>query len=309
MHQLLVQSGIALTVMTVASGGLGWLVAGRVLRPLRTMTTTVRDISATNLHRRLAVTGPRDELSDLGDTFDNLLGRLEKSFTAQRQFVANASHELRTPLTRQRTLAQVAIAAPDATMDTLRAAHEHVIAFGRQQEQLIDALLTLARGQAGPDRYQHIDLADLSRDMLPARQELAEHHGLCIDSQLLPARTDGDPRLIERLITNLVDNALRHNVDHGWVRITTDTRNGRAVLTVANSGPVIPQAQLGQLVQPFQRLGADRTSHADGHGLGLSIVDAVVATHDATLGIHARPRGGLDIEVGFRATLSQPPSP
>src|SRR6516162_3260679 len=166
LNQLLIQSGLALTGMAVLSIGLGWLVAGRVLRPLRTITAAAREISATNLHERLALGGPDDELKELGDTFDGLLARLEASFSAQRQFVANASHELRTPLARQRVLSQVALADPDATVEALRAAHERVLAAGAEQEQLIEALLTLARGQAGLSTREPFDLAELAGQVL-----------------------------------------------------------------------------------------------------------------------------------------------
>ncbi|MDQ1539435.1 MAG: hypothetical protein QOH29_161, partial [Actinomycetota bacterium] len=215
LHQLLLQSGIALGVMAVISLALGWLVAGRVLRPLRTITTAVREISATNLHKRLALNGPDDELKELGDTFDDLVSRLDSAFQAQRRFVANASHELRTPLARQRTLAQVALADPDATFESLRTAHERVLAAGSEQEQLIEALLTLARGQAGINRHDVFDLAAVTGRVVESLGTDATRRGLDLDVSLTPAMVTGDPRLVERLVTNLVDNALRHNVAQG----------------------------------------------------------------------------------------------
>jgi signal transduction histidine kinase len=172
LRQLLIQSGIALSLVTVLSIGLGWLVAGRVLRPLRTITSTVRDISATNLHRRLALSGPDDELKELGDTFDDLLSRLQHAFDAQRQFVANASHELRTPLARQRTLMEVALSDPDATVDSLRASYERALASGEEQARLIEALLTLARSERGLDKHEPLDLATVAGNvLLTARPE------------------------------------------------------------------------------------------------------------------------------------------
>lgn len=157
MRALLVQSGIALAIMAAGSIGLGWVIAGRALRPVRTITATARRISATSLNERLALNGPDDEFKELGDTLDGLLARMEASFRAQRQFVANASHELRTPLARQQLASQLALADPDASIESLRMAHERVLASGAQQEQLIEALLTPASGQAGLDRHEPFD--------------------------------------------------------------------------------------------------------------------------------------------------------
>lgn len=299
LHQLLTQSGVALGVMAVLSVGLGWFVAGRVLRRLRTITAMVRDISATNLHRRLALDGPDDELTDLGRTFDSLLARLEAAFHAQRQFVANASHELRTPLARQRTVAQVALADPDASVASLRAAHERVLAAGEEQERLIEAMLTLARGQAGIDAHDDVDLSSVTRQVVRARREEARRRHVDVHTALAPTSVIGDRRLVERLVANLVDNALRHNIDGGHVEVATEWRDGRAVLRVANSGAVVPAADLERIRQPFQRLGEARTGHGSGLGLGLSIVDAVATAHDARLDVQAPPDGGLAVEVVF----------
>jgi signal transduction histidine kinase len=299
MRQLLIYSGVALAIMAAASAGLGWLVAGRVLRPLRTITAAARDISATSLHRRLALTGPDDELKELGDTFDALLARLDASFAAQRQFAANASHELRTPLAWQRTLVQVALADPEADFESLRAACERVLASGAHQERILEALLTLTRGQAGLDKREPFDLATLAGHVLRARQPGAQDRQLAIHSALAPAPATGDPRLAERLIANLADNALRHNVPGGYIEIVTGTKNSRAVLSVINTGPVVPAAAVDRLLQPFQRLGADRTGHGEGLGLGLSIVQAITRAHGATLTLRPQPAGGLHAEVSF----------
>jgi signal transduction histidine kinase len=299
MHQLLIYSGIALAIMAAASVGLGWIVAGRVLRPLRVITATARDISATSLHRRLALQGPRDELKELGDTVDELLARLEASFAAQRQFVANASHELRTPLALQRTLVDVALADPDADFESLRAACERVLASGAHQERIIEALLTLARGQAGLTKREPLDLAALAGHALRSRQSDARDRQLVIHDALARAMAIGDPRLVERLIANLLDNALRYNVPGGYVEVGTGTRNSRAVLSVINTGPVIPASAVARLLRPFQRLGSDRTGHGDGLGLGLSIVQAVAQAHGAALTIDPHRGGGLRAEVSF----------
>ncbi|GAA3966532.1 HAMP domain-containing sensor histidine kinase [Actinomadura viridis] len=301
LRQLLTQSGIALGIMTVISIGLGWIVAGRILHRLRTITAAARDISATNLHERLALDGPHDELKELGDTFDQLLARLEGSFQAQRQFIANASHELRTPLARQRTVAQVALADPDATVETLRAAHERVLAAGAQQERLIAALLTLARGQAGLNWREPLDLARLAEEVLTARREEAAHRNVGFHPALSPARTTGDPRLAERLIVNLVENAMRYNVTGGRIEVTTATLRGSAVLSVVNTGPVVPADAVERLFQPFDRLGAERTSRGEGLGLGLSIVRAIADAHDAVVETRPRPEGGLEVTVTFQA--------
>jgi signal transduction histidine kinase len=302
LHLLLTRSALALGIMTLLSLALGWFMAGRVLRPLRTITTTARAISATNLHERLALDGPDDELKDLGDTIDELLSRLEGAFEAQRQFVANASHELRTPLARQRTIAQVAFADPDATVASLRAAHERVLVAGQEQAQLIDALLTLTRGQAGLAQRRQFDLASITEAIVRERDAEAAARDLRVHTALSSAPTSGDPDLAERLVTNLVDNALRHNRPHGRVEISTRLRDGRALLTVTNDGPTIPPSAVGRLFEPLQRLNPARSGHADGHGLGLSIVRAVATAHTAGIVARARPDGGLHIEVDFPST-------
>jgi signal transduction histidine kinase len=299
LNTLLTMSALALALMTAVAMGAGWIVAGRVLRPLRAMTSTVQRISASRLHDRLAMKGPNDELKTLGDTFDALLARLESSFEAQRRFVANASHELRTPLARQRAVAQVALADPEASVTSLRDAHERVLASGADQGRLIDALLVLARGQAGPARLETFDLAALAREVVQGRQSLAEKRSLHVESRLRPAAMAGDKRLVSQLIANLVENAIRHNVEGGWLEIYTGAQDGRAVLVVSNGGAVIPPEEVERLFEPFHRLGTDRTNRAEGHGLGLSIVQAIATNHQATLTVRAHAKGGLEVEVSF----------
>jgi signal transduction histidine kinase len=292
-------SVIALIAMAAISMGLGWLVAGRVLRPLRTITGAAREISATDLHRRLALAGPDDEFKELGDTFDGLLGRLDSSFQAQRQFVANASHELRTPLARLKTLAQVALADPNASVESLRAAHGRVLASEQQLEQLIEALLSLASSERGLDHRQLVDLTALVGEVLADRRDEIERRGLRLDTALHRARIQGDPQLLGRLVANLIDNAIRHNTSGGRIEVVTTSTAATAVLSVANDGPVVPAEALERLQAPFQRLGAARTSAGDGHGLGLSIVHAIAGAHEAELDICSRPEGGLAVEVRF----------
>jgi signal transduction histidine kinase len=296
---LAIVSVIALAIMAAVSMGLGWLVAGRVLRPLRTITTAARDISATDLHRRLALEGPDDEFKELGDTFDRLLGRLDASFQSQRQFVANASHELRTPLARLKTLAQVALADPHASVASLRAAHERVLASEQQLEELIEALLNLASSERGLDRRESIDLAAVTEEAIATRREEIELQGLELNAALEGAHAQGDKRLIERLVANLLDNAIRHNTTAGQIDVTTATADAGAILSVANSGPVIAPAELERLQRPFQRLGAERIVQGSGHGLGLSIVHAIATAHGATLVVKPQPAGGLHAEVRF----------
>jgi signal transduction histidine kinase len=299
LHRLFVDSWLALAIMAVLSVALGWLIAGRVLQPLRTITTTARNISATNLHERLALSGPNDELKELGDTFDGLLARLEQFIGSQRQFVANASHELRTPLALQRTTIQLALADPDATMETLRAAHQRVLASGAQQERLIEALLTLTRGQAGLTKREPFDLAILAEQVLLTGQSRARERSIEVRSVLAPAPMTGDPRLVERLLANLVDNALAYNSAPGHIDIMTERRGDIALVSITNTGPVVDASAVDRLTRPFERLETERTGHKDGSGLGLSIVQAIVNAHAGSLTIRPRPRGGLTVKVTF----------
>jgi signal transduction histidine kinase len=296
-HQLLVQSVIALAIMAAVSVLLGWLVAGRVLRPLRTITATARAISATSLDQRIGLDGPGDELTELSATIDGLLDRLETSFTAQRQFAANVAHELRTPLARQRALIEVAVGDPEPTLQSYRDNHLLLLAAGEQQEKLIEALLTLARSEAGLDRHGQADLATVAGYVADARHPDARRQDLTVRTALSPAPVRGDPALIERLVANLVDNAVRYNLPHGQVEITTTTDAGQAVLAVTNTGPDIPPEDVHLLTEPFRRGGPARTASRPGTGLGLSIVRAIAAAHQGWVTLQARPEGGLRAEV------------
>lgn len=304
LHALLEQSGFALVVMAVLAFALGWLVAGRVLRPLRAITGTARRISATSLHERLALAGPDDEFKELADTLDGLFARLEASFTAQRNFVASAAHELRTPLTLDKTLLQVALRNPRSTAQQWRATGAELLESGLQQERTLEALLTLATSEAGIGRHEPADLAKVAGACLESAGAEAGRQGLRVDTALGPAPVLGEPDLITRLVANLVDNAVRHNVPGGTVEVSTTERDGQAVLTVANSGPVIPPGEIGRLMRPFQRLATTRSSDGDGHGLGLPIVCAIATAHGATLTARARGEGGLHVEVSFVAGAS-----
>ncbi|MEV0129837.1 HAMP domain-containing sensor histidine kinase [Dactylosporangium sp. NPDC050688] len=282
----------------------GWITAGRVLRPLRAIIATAQDISANSLDRRLGRlgrTGEDDEFTDLAETLDSVFERLEAAFASQRRFVANASHELRTPLAAERALLQVALADPDATVDTLREACQEVLALGAAQERLVDALLTLASGEQGVERDEPVDLPAIATAALRRRSAEAAVRGVSVGTTLGPAIAAGDPRLAESLVTNLVDNAVRHNVDGGWVEVSTATVPGAVRLIVRNAGPVVPDDEVGRLLQPFQRLEGQRVGRrTDGHGLGLAIVQAIATAHGAALRVLPRPGGGLDITVDFR---------
>jgi signal transduction histidine kinase len=307
LHEFLLGSAVTLVVMIGITALIGWLLAGRVLRPLRTITDTTRDISETDLHQRLALPGPRDELTELGDTIDGLLGRLERAFDSQRRFVANASHELRTPLTVDRAVLQVALADPNITLDSLRAACGEVLEAGREQERLIDALLTLARSQRGLDHKEPVDLAAITDEVLHAHQPSAATKGLHIDASVGDATVAGDARLLYQLVSNLVDNAIRHNITSGHVQVTLSAGTSEATLTVTNTGPPVAPDQVSRLLQPFQRGTPDRTASPDGLGLGLSIIADIAETHGAGLEILPRPEGGLTITVSFPAESSAAP--
>ncbi|MGH3244792.1 MAG: sensor histidine kinase [Trebonia sp.] len=299
LHQLLVVSGIALVVMALASVISGWLVAGRALRPLRTITAAARDLSSTDLHRRIGLTGPDDELKELGDTFDGLLGRLERSFQSQRQFVANASHELRTPLTLERALLEAVLTDPELGSESLQATCERLLAVNTQHGRLIDALLTLATSDRGIERWEPVDLAALTGHAIASRRAEAGRLGLRVEASLDPARTAGDRALAGRLIANLLDNALRYNVPGGLVEVRTSTHTTEVMVRVGNTGHAVPASEVSELFQPFRRLGRERTRHGDSHGLGLSIVSAIATAHHAAVEASARPGGGLDIEIRF----------
>ena len=299
--RLLAAAWVTLLLTAIASAVLGWFVAGRVLRPLRDMTTAARSITAGNLHARLALTGPDDEFKALGDAFDELLTRLEASFAAQRRFVANAAHELRTPLTVERTLLQVALSDPNASAVSLRATCGELLASGREQEQLIDALLTLASSERGLETRQPVDLAVAAQIVLESTRSEAERVGVQLTAALGTARTSGDPTLIERLIANLLDNAIGYNEPRGRVEVETATVAGRAVLSVTNTGLWVPPGEIERLFEPFQRLVRQRTG-SDGHrGLGLSIVQAIATAHSGSVTAEPRPHGGLVVTVSLPA--------
>lgn len=303
LHEVLIYSALALGGLAVVCVPVGQMMAGRALRPFQTMMAQARDISATNLHQRLGLTGPYDEFVQLGDTLDDLFGRLEASFDSQRHFVANASHELRTPLTAERTLLQVALSDPNPTVPGLRATCEELLTIGTQQARLVDALLTLASSERGIDRWETVDVAATVDKAVTLRRHEAERRSIHLDLALHPATATGDANLIESLVANLADNALHHNVAGGRVDVAVAANDGRATLFVANTGPVISPNDIERLFQPFQRLGRERGRDRKGHGLGLAIVSAIAEAHHADLRARARADGGMEITVRF------PPAP
>ena len=310
LQRLLWFSLLGLGAVTIASGGLGWVMAGRVLRPVRAITGAARRASGRNLGERLALQGPRDELKELGDTFDGMLDRLDAAFASQRRFVADASHELRTPLTVMRTAIDVTLAKPARTPQQLEAMAIKVRRSADQAEALINALLTLAMSERGVASSEFVDLATIAEDAIDLAQPALAQLGLHVETALEPAEASGDRLLLERLAANLVDNAVRHNIPAGWVRVRTGPGNDASVfIEVANSGPVIPGDLLPSLFEPFRRI-EERTSTHDGVGLGLAIVKSVSAAHGAHLEAHSQPGGGLVISVVIprNSGAAMPPS-
>ena len=300
LEHLLAYSLAALGVMTVVSGGVGWLLAGRVLRPVSSITAAARRASEQHLGERLALTGPHDELRELADTFDQMLERLDAAFANQRRFVADASHELRTPLTVMRTAIEVTMAKPARTPEQLEVMAAKVARSAAQAEALIEALLTLAaseQAQAGPEL---VDLATAAEDAAEAAAARARDLDLRVDTGLVAAPACGNRLLLERMVGNLVDNAVRHNIAGGWVSINTGTGEQRAWFEIANSGPVIPEELVPSLFEPFRRV-EERTSTRDGAGLGLAIVRSIGTAHGASVEAHSLPAGGLRIMVTLPA--------
>ncbi len=304
LHGLLVRSGLALALMAAVSVWLGWLMAGRVLRPLRTITATTRQISEQNLHQRLALSGPKDELQELGETIDGLLGRLEGAFGAQRSFVANASHELRTPLASMRVAIDVATRkSPPLSKDASTLAGRIRADLG-QVERILESLLVLARAQRGVvSERKPVSLTSVATRALASQSQAAADRGITVRSTLDQVEVIGEETLLSRLATNLVDNAVRHNEIGGFLEVRVEAEGASARLTVESGGPLLPAETIGELTQPFRRLVAERTGSDDGVGLGLSIVAEITTAHHGTLELHGRPEGGLRVSVTLPRAL------
>ena len=295
-----IASVIGFGVLVVVAASLGWVVAGRALSPVRSLTQAARRASELSLGQRLAFTGPDDELKELADTFDLMLERLDAAFTSQKRFVANAAHELRTPLTAMRTAIEVTLSKPARTPEQLEAMAVRVNRSVARAERTVEALLTLATSEAGPAIREAVDLATAAGDALDAAQTAIDQRGLDVHSELEPAPTSGDRVLLERMVANLVDNAVRHNVADGWVGVRTVQRDGGAVFEIANTGPDVTPEQIPTLFEPFAR-AAERLDPTDGVGLGLSIASAIACAHDATITARPRAGGGLEVSVTLRA--------
>ena len=290
---LLAYSLLSLAGVTLLAAVAGWIVAGRMLAPVHRLTAAARAASAHDLSQRIALEGPRDELRELADTFDTMLDRLDRAFTSQRQFIANASHELRTPLTLMRTAMDVVLAKPDPTRDELVSMAADVRQAADHAQRLIDVLLILARNDQARALTDPLDLAAIAEDALEGRAP----HGITTTTTLDQAPVTGDAVLLERLIGNLLDNAERYNTPGGSIAISTSSANGSAVLRVVNTGPVVPPDDVERLFLPFTRLD-DRTRHT-GFGLGLALVSSIAAVHDGTVRAVAVPTGGLDVTVSL----------
>jgi signal transduction histidine kinase len=296
LRALQVASVIGLGVLAIASVGLGWLVSGRALRPVRSITEAARRASELRLGQRLALTGPDDELKQLADTFDVMLERLDAAFTSQKRFVANAAHELRTPLAAMRTAIEVTLSKPMRTPEQLEAMAARVQRSVMRAEATVEALLTLASSELGPTAQDAIDLATAAEDALDVTHAAIDQRHITVDAALEPALTRGDRVLLERMIANLVENAVRHNNPGGWIGIRTIQQAGSAVFEIANTGADVPAEHIPTLFEPFAR-AEQRLNSSDGVGLGLSIASAIADAHNATITARPRPGGGLELSV------------
>jgi len=308
MHRLLIQSIIALIAIGVVAIVVGYLVAGRALAPLQRVTATARRLSESTLHQRIALEGPEDEIKELADTFDAMLERLARAFDSQRRFVANASHELRTPLTINRTLLEVALADPEASED-LRVVGRTLLATNARHQRLIDGLLLLARSERGLETRTPVDLGDVAHSALATVRTALAGAGLTLDEELAAAPTAGEPVLLEHLVRNLLDNAVKYNCDGGTVWLRTWSYDDGSFVYVANTGPIVAPYDIPRLFEPFRRLAADRVGSERGAGLGLSIVASVVRAHAGVISAVPRPGGGLEITVRMPAAPADIPSP
>ncbi|URM94669.1 ATP-binding protein [Actinomadura madurae] len=300
LEQLLQSSLVTMLVLGVLAIVIGYVVAGRMLRPLHKVTATARQLSESNLHERIALEGPQDEIKDLADTFDGMLDRLNRAFDAQRRFVANATHELRTPLTINRTVLEVALASRKSPPET-KALADVLLGNTARHERLIEGLLLLARSERELGTRVGTPLPDVVRSALDHLEGRAEEASVDVEARLGPAEVVGDPVLLERCAVNLLENAVKYNVRDGRVWVRTGVRDGAAFLQVVNTGRPVPSYEVASIFEPFRRLRADRTGSKAGAGLGLSIVRAVVGAHGGTIETVPRPRGGLSITVRLPA--------
>jgi signal transduction histidine kinase len=299
-NNLLVKGGLTVLVVGALATYAGWVVSGRVLRPLNQITETARGVASRTIHRRIALDLPPGEVKSLADSFDSMLDRLDQAFAGQSRFISNAAHELKTPLVVNRTLVEVAMMRRDSPPE-IQQLGENLLSVNARHERLIDALLTLARAEESIGERLPVDLADLVTVVVGRAREQAEAHGVRIGVSLSGALTSGDPVLLEQVVTNLVDNAIRYNVDGGWVEIRTGRSVAGAQVEVANTGAVISPHEVPLLFEPFRRL-KDRVGSAAGSGLGLSIVRAVARSHGGDAVAFPRDGGGLVVRVALPAS-------
>jgi signal transduction histidine kinase len=302
LNNLLAQGAVALVGVGLVAGAFGWLLARRALQPVHRITETAQriaraDAGGRGLHERIPTEGPRDEVAELASTFNAMLERLDRSFDGQRRFVANASHEMRTPLAVQRALIEVTTTRPGTSLDA-RQLGEALLEINSRHEGLIDGLLMLADSETELAEAVPVDLADIAERALELTAETARGAGIRVEEPTLAAApVTGDPVLLERLVQNVVENAVRHNRSGGWLAVSTSTADEHSVLTVRNTGPAIRPYEIETLFQPFRRLDRERTSGERGFGLGLSIVRAIARAHGGEVTAAPRDEGGLDITV------------
>ncbi|WP_259402329.1 sensor histidine kinase [Microbispora sp. H10670] len=308
--ELLQRSLLALLGVGIFALILGYVVADRALRPIKKMTVTARKLSETSLaHERIDLQGPDDELKELADTFDAMLTRLNTAFDAQRRFVDNASHELRTPLAINRTVLEVALSDPEAS-DDLKVLGRTLLGTTARNERLIEGLLLLARSERELSVRKPVDVQEVARTAVEQLAAFAEEEGVTVEHDLHPAATTGDPVLVERCLSNLVENGIKHNLGpNGKVWVRTGMVDGGAVVQVANTGPHVPAYEVESLFEPFRRLNADRVQSAKGAGLGLSIVRAIVRAHGGTVVAVPRDGGGLVVTVRLSGNGVSPGMP
>ncbi|QDY79676.1 sensor histidine kinase [Streptomyces qinzhouensis] len=297
---LIAKGGLTVLGVGVVATTMGWLVAGRLLRPLNRITSTAERIAGRTLHQRIGLDQPPGEVKRLADSFDSMLDRLDQAFAGQDRFIANAAHELKTPLAVGRTLVEVAVARRHAPPE-VRQLGENLLAVNERHERLIDSLLTLARAESAPAESHPVDLAAVAESVLTQTAADADRRGLTVQRILVPAPALGDPVLLEQLVRNLVDNAVKYNVPDGLLTVRTGTGPLGAYIAVGNTGAVIEAHEIPVLFEPFRRL-TDRVGSARGSGLGLSIVRAVARTHQGDTTAEPRAGGGLTVT----ATLPLP---
>ncbi|MFF4757628.1 sensor histidine kinase [Streptomyces sp. NPDC001292] len=297
LDSLLSRSLLALLGLAVIAFAFGYAMAGRVLSPLGRITRTARAVAGSDLSRRIELDGPDDELKELADTFDDMLERLQRAFTAQQRFVGNASHELRTPLAINRTLLEVQLSDPHAPVE-LQQLGKTLLATNERSEQLVEGLLLLARSDNQIVERKPVDLAEVASQAVDQVHAEAEAKGVVIRGECKPAVVQGNGVLLERIALNLVQNAVRYNVaEEGWVEVTTDVQHGQAILVVTNTGPVVPAYEIDNLFEPFRRLRTERTGSDKGVGLGLSIARSVARAHGGHISAQPREGGGLVMRV------------